>query len=147
VSKIYHIRYNTKSESKADKWRLIHNQKETLVSDIYINGVKCTYAIYDSNANEIKYHVSYKGDCEILGDIAFITTEPTAHENSKSIQRHILKTISYRALGTLTTFSLSYMFTGSISVASTLGATELCVKPLLYFLHERAWYKYVKMKK
>jgi uncharacterized membrane protein len=67
--------------------------------------------------------------------------------SGQSIQRHILKTISYRALGTLTTFGLSYMFTGSISVASTLGATELCVKPLLYFLHERAWYKYVKMKK
>lgn len=64
-----------------------------------------------------------------------------------SLLRHTLKTISYRFLGTLTTFTVSYVTTGSVVFASTIGFTELMIKPVLYFAHERVWYKFVKMKK
>jgi uncharacterized membrane protein len=31
-------------------------------------------------------------------------------------------------------------------MASMLGIGELVLKPILYFLHERVWYKYIKIK-
>lgn len=59
-----------------------------------------------------------------------------------SYKRHIAKAISYRLLGTLQTCTISYFFTGSFLIAGSVGATELLVKPLMYFLHERVWYKF-----
>lgn len=60
------------------------------------------------------------------------------------VKRHIAKSISYRFVGTLQTVLLGYIFTGSFKIASTIGAIELGVKPLLYFLHERVWYKWIR---
>jgi uncharacterized membrane protein len=47
-------------------------------------------------------------------------------------------------VGTLQTTIIGYIFTGSFVVASSMGMVELCIKPLIYFLHERIWYKWVK---
>ena len=69
------------------------------------------------------------------------------HYKDNALLRHTLKTISYRILGTATTFVVSYVTTGSIVFASTIGFTELMIKPVLYFLHERIWYKFAKFKK
>jgi uncharacterized membrane protein len=63
------------------------------------------------------------------------------------LKRHILKTISYRILGTLTTVIVAYSLGASLKVSSMLGAGELLLKPVIYFLHERIWYKYIKIKK
>jgi uncharacterized membrane protein len=65
-------------------------------------------------------------------------------ENKIEIKRHIGKTISYRFLDTLQTIIISYIFTGNFVISSSIGIVELCVKPLIYFLHERAWYKWIK---
>lgn len=54
------------------------------------------------------------------------------------------KAISYRCIGTSQTMIISYVLTGNIIVASSVGIIELCVKPLIYFLHERIWYKWIK---
>ncbi len=59
-----------------------------------------------------------------------------------SFKRHIAKAISYRMLGTLQTCLISYYFTGSFIVAGSVGATEIILKPFMYFLHERAWYNF-----
>jgi uncharacterized membrane protein len=60
------------------------------------------------------------------------------------VKRHIAKAISYRALGTLQTITIGYILTGSLVISSTIGVVELCVKPVMYFLHERVWYKWIK---
>ena len=52
---------------------------------------------------------------------------------NSALLRHTLKTISYRILGTLTTFTVSYVTTGSVAIASTIGVTELMIKPVIYF--------------
>ena len=65
-------------------------------------------------------------------------------ENKIEIKRHIGKAISYRFLGTLQTIIISYIFTGNFVISSSIGIVELCVKPVIYFLHERAWYKWIK---
>ena len=65
-------------------------------------------------------------------------------ENKIEIKRHIGKAISYRILGTLQTMIISYLFTGNFIISSSIGLVELCIKPMIYFLHERAWYKWIK---
>lgn len=55
--------------------------------------------------------------------------------------RSIVKTISWRALGTLDTVIISYLITGSLGMAASIGAVELVTKMVLYYYHERAWSK------
>jgi|TARA_A100000172_G_scaffold79017_1_gene65330 uncharacterized membrane protein len=59
-------------------------------------------------------------------------------------KRHILKTITWRIVGTLDTFLLSWLITGSIKLGAAIGAVEIITKMVLYYLHERAWYKLSK---
>ena len=59
-------------------------------------------------------------------------------------KRHIAKTISWRVIGTLDTMILSAIITGSWEMGLTIGGIEVITKMVLYFLHERAWYKFIK---
>ena len=61
-----------------------------------------------------------------------------------SYKRHIAKTISWRVIGTLDTMILSAIITGSWKIGLTIGGIEVITKMALYFLHERAWYKFSK---
>lgn len=60
------------------------------------------------------------------------------------IKRHIAKTVSYRIMGSLTTVGISFVLTKNIEVSSLLGLTEIMIKPIIYFFHERLWYKWIK---
>ncbi len=60
------------------------------------------------------------------------------------VKRHIAKAISYRFLGSVQTVIIGYILTGSIYISSIAGGIELILKPLIYFIHERIWYKYIK---
>ncbi len=59
--------------------------------------------------------------------------------------RHILKTISWRIIGTIDTMMISYLITNSISIGMAIGGFEVFTKMLLYYLHERVWFKYVSL--
>jgi uncharacterized membrane protein len=61
-----------------------------------------------------------------------------------SYKRHIAKTISWRIIGTLDTITLSGLITGSWEMGLAIGGVEVITKMVLYFLHERAWYKLSK---
>jgi uncharacterized membrane protein len=61
-----------------------------------------------------------------------------------SYKRHVLKTISWRVIGTLDTIILSGIITGSWELGLAIGSVEVITKMGLYFLHERIWYKYSK---
>jgi len=63
------------------------------------------------------------------------------------VKRHLLKTISYRIFGTITTVVVAYCLGASVEISSLLGLGELILKPIIYFLHERVWFKYIKIKK
>ena len=60
------------------------------------------------------------------------------------LKRHVLKTVSYRILGTLTTVIVAYSLGASFEMSSLLGIGELLIKPIIYFFHERVWYKWIK---
>jgi uncharacterized membrane protein len=59
-------------------------------------------------------------------------------------KRHIVKTISYRAVSTLIGFLLMWLISGSIKVGAAFGIAELVYKPIQYYIHERIWYKWIK---
>lgn len=59
-------------------------------------------------------------------------------------RRHILKTITWRIIGTLDTMILSWIITGNWKWGVAIGGVELLTKMVLYYLHERAWYRYSK---
>lgn len=61
-----------------------------------------------------------------------------------SQRRHIAKTITWRIIGTVDTIFITYLLTGSLTVGLSVGGVETITKMLLYYLHERAWYKYSK---
>ena len=60
------------------------------------------------------------------------------------VKRHIAKTISYRILSTIIGFFVMWYATGSIRIGAAFGAAEMLIKPVVYFLHERVWYKFIK---
>ncbi len=53
--------------------------------------------------------------------------------------RSIVKAVSYRLTGTLATIVISFLISGRIKVAVSIGIVELFTKIGLYYLHERAW--------
>ncbi|WP_238765133.1 DUF2061 domain-containing protein [Maribellus maritimus] len=55
--------------------------------------------------------------------------------------RSIVKTISWRTIGTIDTIIISWIIVGNVNFAVTIGGVELFTKMALYFLHERAWNK------
>ena len=59
-------------------------------------------------------------------------------------KRHFLKTITWRIVGTLDTFLLSWLITGSIKIGAAIGGIEVLTKMILYYFHERAWYRFSK---
>jgi uncharacterized membrane protein len=61
-----------------------------------------------------------------------------------SYKRHIAKTISWRIIGTIDTVIISGIITGSWEVGLAIGGIEVISKMVLYYIHERAWYKFSK---
>jgi uncharacterized membrane protein len=59
----------------------------------------------------------------------------------KANKRHIAKTITWRAIGTLDTLLLSWFISGDISTGLQIGGLELVTKMILYYFHERLWFK------
>lgn len=56
----------------------------------------------------------------------------------------VLKTISWRVIGTIDTMVISYILTGNLKVAFSIGSIEVVSKMLLYYFHERVWTKITK---
>ena len=61
------------------------------------------------------------------------------------IKRYITKTISYRLLSTILGVLVMWIVTNNVKISIVFGAVELIVKPIIYFLHEMAWYKWEKL--
>ena len=59
--------------------------------------------------------------------------------------RHILKTISYRFFSMILTFIISFIIIGDISISIGISSLDLIFKSTLYYVHERIWYKKIRM--
>lgn len=53
--------------------------------------------------------------------------------------KSLLKSVSWRIVGTIDTMLISYVVTGQIQLAVAIGGVEVFTKIALYYLHERVW--------
>ena len=75
------------------------------------------------------------------------------HSGEKTLQRRlfkfsetadkpiksVMKSFSWRIVGTLDTMIISYFITGKITFALSIGSVEVITKTILYYFHERLW--------
>jgi len=80
--------------------------------------------IIDTVYRSLKSNNSSKGD-----------TKSEAH------YRSVMKSISWRIVGTMDTIFISWIITGEINTALTIGSIEVVTKMILYYFHERTWTK------
>jgi uncharacterized membrane protein len=129
------IRYNTLSDGNEECWRVICDGYEYLTNKVTINGVVTTTKDYINN-------VGYKHHISIENAIVDYSVDYTLiYSFKKTIFNDILKTITYRILGTSVTFTIGFFATGNLNIATALGFSDLLLKPLVYFIHERLWRK------
>jgi uncharacterized membrane protein len=50
-----------------------------------------------------------------------------------------IKAVTWRVVGTIDTMIISYLVTGKITVALSIGSIEVFTKMILYYFHERLW--------
>ncbi|MCF7916745.1 MAG: DUF2061 domain-containing protein [Candidatus Omnitrophica bacterium] len=55
------------------------------------------------------------------------------------LHRSIIKSITWRIIGFVTTTIFVYLYTGDIKESLVIGFGVNCVKMFLYYIHERVW--------
>ena len=60
---------------------------------------------------------------------------------TNSNKRHILKTFSWRGIGTVDTIFFGWLITGNPMTGLKIGVIETLSKMLLYYGHEKLWYR------
>ena len=58
---------------------------------------------------------------------------------SDSHARSLIKTISWRITGSLSTFVISYAILGNFAVAGSIALLQITANTVLYYIHERIW--------
>ena len=60
-----------------------------------------------------------------------------------SATKSVMKTVSWRIVGTIDTMTIAYLLTGELGIAASIGSIEVFTKLILYYFHERLWNKYI----
>lgn len=60
--------------------------------------------------------------------------------------KSIMKSVSWRIVGTIDTMIISYFITGRVTLAISIGSVEVITKTILYYFHERLWAHIHKIK-
>jgi uncharacterized membrane protein len=55
--------------------------------------------------------------------------------------RTVLKTLSWRIIGSTSTFLISYIVTGQLFIATGIAIAQMIVNTVLYYIHEIFWNK------
>jgi uncharacterized membrane protein len=58
-----------------------------------------------------------------------------------SHKRHVMKTITWRLVGTIDTILIGWIISGNPLIGLKIGSVEIITKMILYYIHERVWYK------
>ena len=55
--------------------------------------------------------------------------------------RTALKTLTWRIIGSTSTFLISYIVTGQLFIATGIAIAQMIVNTVLYYIHEIFWNK------
>lgn len=58
-----------------------------------------------------------------------------------TVQRSLIKAVTWRILATTDTILIVLILTGDIKMSIGIGSIEVLTKFILYYLHERVWNK------
>jgi uncharacterized membrane protein len=58
---------------------------------------------------------------------------------TESTYRTLIKTISWRIIATIASFTISYLIIDNIMVASSIAGIQVIIHTILYYIHERVW--------
>jgi uncharacterized membrane protein len=53
--------------------------------------------------------------------------------------RGLIKAVSWRVMGTIDTFVISFLITGKVNFALSISVFEVFTKITLFYIHERIW--------
>ena len=56
-----------------------------------------------------------------------------------TIKRSLLKTVTWRIIGSIDTAVITYFITGNWKFGLAVGSIEVMSKMILYYIHERVW--------
>jgi uncharacterized membrane protein len=62
-------------------------------------------------------------------------------KNKIDRKRHLLKAVTWRIIASITSFLIGWLVTGSLNVGITVGLFDIIIKFILYYFHERIWYR------
>lgn len=141
MKKNFQIRYNTQSTDDSNRWRLLFDGEEILVSSIIIDEDTKTTEDYIEGVGQ-KYHITCCGDLTLQDGKAYIKTG----RKDNAVARHLAKTVTWRIVGTIDTIMVGFFITGNFKTGLAIGGVEVLTKMFLYFLHERAWWKFGKLR-
>jgi len=84
----------------------------------------------------------------ILDNLIDNKNNTSLYQDKQSEQpiRSVVKALSWRIIGTLDTMLISWIITGELAMALSIGSIEVITKMVLYYGHERLW-NFIKWQK
>ncbi len=123
------IRFNKRHIVKSFSWRFIAFFDTLLLSSFFSGNINFASKIvlFEFFSKIIMYYlherVWYKSN----------------FKNKKL--RHLIKTFTWRILGSIDTFIIGTLIIGDSIIALSISSFEIFSKLILYYVHEKIWYK------
>jgi len=77
----------------------------------------------------------------IINQVLTVKKSKQSSDVEEQLTRSIIKSVSWRVIGTFDTIIISWLITGTLEFALSIGVIELVTKMILYTIHERLWNK------
>jgi uncharacterized membrane protein len=77
----------------------------------------------------------------IIDQVLTVKKSKQSSDVEEQLTRSIIKSVSWRVIGTFDTIIISWLITGTLEFALSIGVIELVTKMILYTIHERLWNK------
>ena len=115
--------------AKTITWRILASTDTFVLSFLFLNDIKSSVAIvsFEFFSKMILYYIHER--------VWFNSLFKEANK------RHLLKTFSWRVVGTLDTVLITWFITGNPLLGFEIGSVEVVSKMILYYLHEKLWYR------
>ena len=127
--RVFNYNFSLRHLAKTITWRIVATF-DTIIIAYFISG-----------SLELGIKI---GSIEILTKMILYYIHERLWFKSKFVNyriRHILKTFSWRLIGTMDTIIISLFIIGSFSAGLKIGFIETTTKMILYYIHEKLWYR------
>lgn len=141
-----------RSIAKAITWRLVGTLDTFLVSFMIVKFLGPVFGMAPhSNDAAVAATAGYIAATEVITKIAIYSLHErlwariawgVSYRNGKrdeTYRRTTTKMATWRAVASLDTMLLAWIFTGNLVTAFSIGSFEVATKLALYFMHERIW--------